>query len=348
MELDGVWERLCHSQKLQGDTKNPLCKKEFMSKRFIKSLSTMALIITGSTAMCASTAPDQQVSVTYPLVAGSVNTYEMRAYFDGHFPPFDQPGNPTVHLYCDIIYQSKVLSTDSNGSQMRFSVLSDNILLTPKKMKLGDIPNSSEAIPFPIDLSTVKEALNSSDIVRPDGTIAKVETVNNRLIRVNIGFDLRKLFLLLMPIPFPNTAVGSNSEWNFGSGIIGSDTSMVKYTAKVNSLNLQKHTLKVNMLANSSVNDHLNSTGESTPIPSKQVIHMFGKVKMTGSTLFDTESQGTGIAVSLQKGVFNMHVNLKRIPIGKGVNNSDVQFESGPITVDARMLVLKKNNGATQ
>lgn len=319
-----------------------------MLKSFLKPLSTLVLILAGSNAMSDSTVSSKLVTVSYPLVAGSVNTYEMRAYFDGHFPPFDQPGNPTVHLYCDIIYQSKVLSTNSTGSQMKFSVLSDNILLTPKKMKFGDIPNSSEAIPFPIDLNTVKEALNSSDIVRPDGTIAKVETVNNRLIRVNIGFDLRKLFLLLMPIPFPNSPVGAKSVWNFDSGIIGSDSSMVKYSAKVDSLNEQEHTLKVNMLANSTVNDHLNSTGESTSIPSKQVIHMFGKVTMTGTTIFDTGAQGAVVSASLQKGMFNMHVNLKRIPIGKGVNNSDVQFESGPITVDARMLVLKQSSGASQ
>ncbi len=311
-----------------------------ISRGRLPALSWLALTAIYSTAAAASTGI--QGPITYGLTPGTHRIYTVKALFDGRFPPFDQPGNPPVHLAALLTYDAHVLSSNNEGATVSFTVTHADINLIANRIKLDAKPDPNNEIPYPIDLHTVQSALDSEVILRPDGSIARVLSKSSNLIKVNIGFDLRKLFTLMMPVVFPGAGVAPVATWSNDTGVIGSSPASVHYTTTLTGANAhaQGLTLSLTQAAQSNISDTLNAAGESTSNATKAVTKLAGTVDLKSTMQFVSTSPSAANTVELARGRYDLTVHLTRAPVSAKAKSEDAQFQSGPIDVTGRMLVI--------
>ncbi len=284
---------------------------------------------------------DVQAPITYGLKPGTHRIYTVKALFDGRFPPFDQPGNPPVHLAALLTYDAHVLSSNREGATVSFTVTHADINLIANRIKLDAKPDPNNEIPYPIDLQTVQSALDSEVVLKPNGSITRVLSKSSNLIKVNIGFDLRKLFTLMMPVIFPATLLSPSTSWTNDTGVIGSTPADVRYTTTVTTAKegATGLVLSLSQVAKSTISDTLNSAGESTNIAAKAVTKLAGTVNLKGAMQFVTSPQSIANVVELSQGRYDLTVHLTRTPVATEAKSPDAQFQSGPIDVTGRMLV---------
>ncbi len=309
----------------------------FISRLVVPTLGILVALCAGSSANAAAV----QGPITYGLTPGTHRIYTVKALFDGRFPPFDQPGNPPVHLAAVLTYDSHVLASNAEGTTVSFTVTHADISLIAKRIKLDAKPDPNNEIPYPIDLTTVQSALDSKVILKPDGSITRILSKNSNLIKVNIGFDLRKLFTLMMPVIFPAQGVTPVATWSNNTGVIGSSPADVHYSTTLSSADQQPHSviLAVTQSAESNIADTLNAAGESTTIAGKAVTKLAGTVLLKSTMQFVAANPTAGQVVELSRGRYDLTVHLTRTPVAADAKSVDAQFQSGPIDVTGRMLV---------
>src|SRR5258708_5426830 len=75
--------------------------------------------------------------LTYAYKPGETRRYQVTAYFDGHIPPFAQPGSKPVHLLIEFTYVAKVLKQDAKGAQVAFTVDAADLNLLNDEVATG-------------------------------------------------------------------------------------------------------------------------------------------------------------------------------------------------------------------
>src|SRR5579875_2824074 len=294
--------------------------------------------------------------LTYALQPGSVQHYLVTAYFDGHFPPFDPP----VHLLAHMEYVAHVGQPQQDGLPVDFTVTQVDMQLLQKEVPIGAKIDPKQTVPFPIELEQAQKALNTSVVLRPDGSIARILTAPNNMVRVNVGIDLRKLFMIVMPVILPNTAVTLGTSWTSKEGVIGTAPAKVSYTNKLNAMkpdgvNLD---LKIMQTATSQIDDTLDSSGMATNDKQHEVSRLQGTASLIGwmNYLGTPAPASNGVktyAVRMQKGLFKLTVKLKQTPLSNAANATPPSSTTPPyvptagnVHVSARFVVQALDQAA--
>lgn len=289
------------------------------------------------------------VLLSYSLRPGTTQRYLITAYFDGHFPPFDQPGDPPVHLLAHMQYVAQVGQPQQDGVPVDFSVTQVDMQLLQKEVPVGAKIDPKQVVPFPIELEQAQKALNTKVVLRPDGSIARILSAPNNLVRVNVGIDLRKLFMMVMPVILPDTTVTLGATWTSKEGLIGAPPAKVSYTNKVTAMKPTSgdFQLKVQQIASSQIEDTLDASGLATTNKQQEASLLQGSASFAGWMSYvgmpTPNSAGEkSYAVQLHKGFFRFQAKLKRTPIAHSASSSAAEAPTAPtgnIEVAARFVV---------
>lgn len=313
----------------------PFLPQQEAAPKVNKQAATTALLSSGA----------QQL--LYSLKPGEEHHYKVTAMFDGRFPPFAQPGSPPIHMLVQLHYLARVVKQSAEGAQADFTVESADLSLLDSETPLDAKIDADKSTPFPIDLAEVQNALNSSVLLRPDGSIVKLLSKNPNLVKVNIGFQLEKMFLLLMPVTFPANPVAVGSDWPSASGVLGSKAGSIRYTNHLTGKSQQgAHTfLKFAQEGVSTVDDTLDKGGVSTDKPADVESRLSGNVTFKGDLKYQAQRLKAGAAgtspfeLHLDTGLYTMDVHLARKVTREGMKPEQKAFIEGQIDVKARMLV---------
>jgi hypothetical protein len=226
--------------------------------------------------------------LSYDLKPGSSHRYHITAFFSGHFPPFSQPGGQPINLRTRLTYIANVKKVDAKGAQVAFVVDAADISLLEKDPGPGGKVNPDDEAPWPIPLQEVQQALNVTAILRPDGSIASIEGGNAPPVKIDIGFDLRKLFLLMMPVTFPDKPVRVNEPWTFADGLLGNKPGKVTYTGRLEAIDPTAKRLLFHIHQNgqAAIEDSRDKAGKVAANPADAVDTTTGKVTVEGDLLF--------------------------------------------------------------
>lgn len=251
--------------------------------------------------------------LTYNFKAGEQRRYKLSAFFTGHFPPIAEEGNDPANLEADIVYVMTVKKVEPAGAEVEFAVDSADINLLPNDPGPNKTIPEADKIPVPITQEQIQQALNVTARIQPNGTVASVSGGNNSPIKVDIGFDLRKMFLTMLPVVFPATAVHPGQPWSFDDGVLGHNPGGTTYTATLEKTTTGKaNTLTVTQNGEAVINSKLDKEGNSTDKPADQVGSLTGKVTAEGRVLFAASKASAGSAVQATESRINLVALLKR------------------------------------
>jgi hypothetical protein len=257
------------------------------------------------------TAPDR---LTYNFKVGDKRRYKLAAFFVGHFPPIALEGNPPANLEADILYVMTVRKVDAKGAEVEFVAENAEVYLLEKDPGPDVLVKEDDKIPVPVSLEQIQHALNVTAIIQPSGTVATVSGGDDNPIKVDIGFDLRKMFLTILPVVFPNKTVKPAEAWTFEDGVLGHKPGATTYTATLEKAVPGKlSALAVTQSAQTIVDNKLDKEGNSTEKAADQVGALTGKVTAEGRVLFAAVKTPAGTAVQVTESRLNMVALLKRV-----------------------------------
>lgn len=287
--------------------------------------------------------------LAYDLAPGSSHRYNITAIFTGHFPPFTQPDSPPITLKAQLAYVAHVKKQDDKGAEVEFVVDSADVSLLEKEPGPDGKSDPNSEVPFPLPLSQVQEALNVTATLRPDGSVASVSGGNAPPVKIDLGFDLRKLFLLILPVTFPDRPVAVNDSWNFADGFLGNKPGKVSYTGQVAGITAggKNLTYRIRQNAEALIDDKRDKEGKVTENAADAVDTTTGKVTVTGDIAFlapatpPARKGANGAAARfgrLTNGQLVMNALLTRKRTVPDPNKPEEPLES-KIDVKARLLV---------
>ena len=231
--------------------------------------------------------------LNYQFTPGATYHFSVAALFDGHFPPFAVgPDSPPVHFKADLGYLATVRKVDQEGATVDFVVDSRALYLFEHEMAENEKMDMTRKDIAPLDgltsLEDIQKALNASVILRPDGTIVRILSKSSVKIPFDVGFDIRKLFLMMLPITFPTKAVKPGDTWPAADGLLGSKPGTTNYTDRLDSIAASGNakTYLLHQSANSIVSDKLDKAGNSTTKEEDAYRLLSGKVDLTTETKF--------------------------------------------------------------
>lgn len=287
------------------------------------------------------------LALQYALKPGDTRLYQVTGYFDGSFPPFAHPGAPPIHMLASLVYEEHVDKLDGAGAVVSFKVKQADLSLLEHEVATGQKIDPNTETPFPIQLQQVKQDLDTVATVLPDGTVSRVHGGSDNVIRVRIGFDLRKLFLLTMPVSFPNHAVTADSNWTAEDGLLGHQPGATSYTNRLSEIRSAPGglDLTVTQTGIAQVNDKLDENGASTAQAKDVQSVMKGQLTLDGIARYTVKNPAGGQAdpapVWLDSDRFTVNVNLDRKITAAGVKPEVADAIEGPIQVKARFLVKR-------
>ncbi len=252
--------------------------------------------------------------LTYNFKVGEKRRYKLSAFFVGHFPPIALEGNPPANLEADILYVMTVKKVDAKGAEVEFVAENADVYLLEKDPGPDVEVKEDDKIPVPVSLEQIQGALNVTALIQPNGTVATVSGGSNNPIKVDIGFDLRKMFLTILPVIFPNAAVAPGQPWAFDDGVLGHKPGATTYSATLSkSAPGKPNALSVTETGQTIIDNKLDKEGNSTDKVTDQVGSLTGKVTTEGRILFAASKVPTGSAVQVLESRLNMVALLKRI-----------------------------------
>jgi hypothetical protein len=292
--------------------------------------------------------------LTYLFKAGETHRYRVKAFFDGHFPPFAQPGSQPIHMLAEIVYVSSVSKQTASGTEVKFTVESADLSLLTREVKTDEQISPDDQTPFPIELEDIQKALNTTAILKPDGSITQIVNGNPNAVRINIGFDLRKLFLLTMPITFPQKPVQVGDTWAAKEGVLGSKPGSITYTNRLARISSGNGTLEyhIDHTGASKIDDVLDQQGNHTSKPADVFSTLKGDVTLEGNATFATPAKPTASGAGkirsgrMVSGELDMTVNLRRKTTKADAPEEIRATTDGDYDVRARMLF--RNDDAAQ
>lgn len=277
-------------------------------------------------------ASPQSNRLIYNFPAGEKRRYKLSAIFVGHFPPIAEEGNDPANLEADILYVMTVRKVDAKGAEVEFAVESANINFLPRDPGPDKQIPEEEKIPLGLSVDQIQQMLNVTALIQPNGAVTNVSGGGSSPIRVDIGFDLRKMFLTILPVVFPNTAVKPGDSWNFDDGVLGHKPGATTYSATLAKPTAGK-TGGVDVVQNGTtvINNKLDKEGNSTEKVADQVGSLTGTVTADGRVHFTASKSPAGSALQVTESRINLMAILKRIipdpadPTKKSQSNIDVK-----------------------
>ena len=264
------------------------------------------------------------VLLTYRYQEGAVQRYRVRGFLNGHIPPFATDANsPPVHILLEFEYVATVKKVTEKGAMIDFNVSTATLSLLEKEPPADFKIGKDDAAEFPVPLSEVQKLFNVVATIRPDGTVAEVTGGSASTVKVNIGLDLRKLFLITAPIAFSEKPVRIAESWVPSEGLLGAQPSRTIYAAKTNSAQAGRRTMTATLseTAESTIYDTLDKDGNSTQDKKLQVGFLKGEAKLDGAFKFVAVSalskipavgEGISFAGRIESGRLNLNVEMKR------------------------------------
>lgn len=289
--------------------------------------------------------------LTYHYTQGESHHYKVLAFFSGHFPPFAQPDSPTIHLKALIDYVAAVKKVDAQGATIAFTVEHGDLSLLDKEAPPDGKVDPETETPFPIALEDIQKALNATAVLRPDGSVASLVGGNKMsAVRIDIGFDLRKLFLLIMPISFAPSPVAIDTEWTSTDGLLGSKAGRTTYKNRVVTIEPagKSKIFHLEQNATARVEDSLNKEGNSTAKPEEIDSTLSGDLTLTGTVQFMAQSAIGGKTAKPAKNagqytgrVSEVQLTMNALLVRKQVkpDPDKIMPPSSNIDVHARMMV---------
>jgi hypothetical protein len=280
------------------------------------------------------------VRFAYRLRPGDTFRYHVVAVFSGHIPPFAQPGAKPVHIRTDMVYAATVRKQVVNGAEVAISVEKADVSLLARDVGPEEKLDPDSVVPWPMPLSQVQGSLNVVAVIRPDGTVTSVRGGDAKL---SAGFELRKLFLLLLPVTFPDRPVHSADSWRSGDGVLGHSPGRTRYTNRITGLRAAPNgfTLDVAQNAGSHILDTEDKNNKPTAIPGDVVTTTTGKATLVESLHFVARvgaAEGARAAGLLDSGHMTMTVNVVRKRSTPNPENPQEPLEV-PIDVRASLVV---------
>lgn len=253
--------------------------------------------------------------LTYSLVPGKTSRYHVEAFFTGHFPPFAQPDGPPIRLKADLVYAATTGKITPGGTEVSFAVESEDISLLEEDPDANLNIDPAKAISLSLPIEDVKKTLDATAVLRPDGSLVRVASANSKAaVKINFGIDVRKLFLLLMPVTFSKQAVKLNDTWTFEDGLLGRNPGMVTYRGQLNhivSKTGEALSYLVGQTATAKVNDKIDKDGNSPLKPADAVGSVTGIVTTEGiATYSGLTSQGKTPPRIVRAALIENHLTL--------------------------------------
>jgi hypothetical protein len=288
--------------------------------------------------------------LAYALAAGDGRRYKVTAFFTGHFPPFAQENGKPIHLMAQMEYLMTVKKQEAKGTEVGFTVDTAMIhLLENDPSDDGKVDPKDDLGEFPITLAQIKQLLDVTALIKPNGSIVNVTGGGVSPIRVDLGFDLRKLFLTILPVIFPDTGLKVNDAWDFDDGVLGHKPGKTTYKAHLASIKTQdRNTIfEIGEDVSSLIENKVDREGNATDKPADAVGTLNGTMTASGTFKFVTPARGplsasadpadvhTGL---LKDGRMTMIALMKRIL--PDPEHPDKQEET-KIDVKARLFVTQ-------
>lgn len=253
-------------------------------------------------------------SLAYQFTPGSVTHFKVNAFFDGHFPPFAQPDSLPVHFKAELGYTATVKKVDKEGATVEFVVDSRELYLFTHEMAENQkIDLNSKEVALISDLTTLQDmqkALNATAILRPDGSIVRILTSSSVKIPFDVGFDIRKLFLMMLPVTFPVQPIKPGDTWPATDGLLGAKPGKTVYTDRLDSATAGANTTyRLSQKAHADIEDKLDKAGNSAGKDAEVYRTLSGKVDLTSEMTFVVPAAGAQKA-------------LPKIPAGKAAHSA--------------------------
>ncbi|MDE2125433.1 MAG: hypothetical protein KGJ62_02465 [Armatimonadetes bacterium] len=239
----------------------------------------------------------------------------MTAFFNGHIPPFAQPGGEPVHIRVILTYKATVQSVSPAGAVIDFSVDSADIGLLQKDPGHNGKVNPDAVIPFPLPLDEIQKTLNVTAVIRADGSIASLKTGTTTPVRIQLGFDIRRICLLMMPLIFPNKPLNANDTWAFDDGVLGKRLGDVTYGGTLVSATAaggsERYQFAETALAK--IDSKVDKDGNPTTSAVAAEGSLSGTAKLAGSVRFMSPAPADATTAGFMAlGHFDLTVLLKR------------------------------------
>ena len=259
------------------------------------------------------------IRLAYLYKSGDVRRYKVTAFFTGHFPPFATAGSPPIHLMTDLDYVATVKKVTDKGAEVEFNVEKAELSVLEEEPGPDGKVDPDKAALFPVPISQVQKMFNATATFKPNGSIANIQGGDSSSVKIDIGIDLRKLFLVTAPVIFADKPVKVGDEWPFEDGLLGSKPGKTTYTGRLQSIGSRGNNVSatVTQQADSAVDTKLDKEGNSTDNAGAAVGSLVGKVTLTGTIqLAGTTAAPAGIPSEadgrVTDGKMAMVVNLKR------------------------------------
>ena len=314
-------------------------------------VGTLGLLAFGTPhfAQAQDAADKSAVRLGYHFKAGETYRYRVTGFFDGHIPPFAQTGGPPVHLRITLDYAAHVDKQAEDNDAISFTVENAGVILLDEAVGADEkMPPADKQIDFPIPLDQIQTALNVKATLKPDGTIIKVNGGDANSQKINLGVELRKLFLLLLPVAFPQNAVKTGDTWRFDDGLLGKNTGKTNYTASLTSLKPGKREtiFTCHETADTVFDERLDKAGKPVVALVDAVDTSDGKASLTGDFTFSVPTKPDAKTNRndgrLQSGRFVLTATLHRKRTIPDPANPDAPLETN-IDVTARLNVQPIN-----
>ncbi len=255
------------------------------------------------------------LKMAYALNAGDTFRYRIMGLFQGHIPPFAQPDGPPVNLRVIIEYTGKVNKSDDKGAEVSFTVDKGDLYLLEKEPAADGKIDPANEILFPIAMSTIEKTLNVKATIRPDGSVATINNADAAPVKIDLGIDLRKLFLLMMPVTFSDKSVKANEEWTFKDGLLGQCEGKISYSGKVETLQLvgQGSTgFNIALSAASKIDEKKTKDGKFTDKAAEAVESSVGSATLKGTMLFVAAPKNSIYTGRLKEGKLTLIAKISR------------------------------------
>ncbi len=256
--------------------------------------------------------------LTYQYRVGDVRRYKVLGLFTGHFPPFAKAGSPPIHLMTLLDYAATVKKVSEKGADVEFNVENATLGVLEKEPGADGKVDPSSVAEYPIGLAQVQKIFNATATFRPNGAIVSIKGGDASNLKIDLGIDLRKLFLVTAPVIFADKPVKSGEEWTFDDGLLGSKPGKTVYTGHLLSLSAAgaSVTAIVSQQAASFVDSKLDKEGNSTDKVADVVGSLVGKVSLSATSHLvgsaDPAPNGPGVGGRMESSHMALTANLKR------------------------------------
>jgi hypothetical protein len=280
------------------------------------------------------------VKLAYQYKAGETHRYKVNAIFNGHFPPFAAAGGKPIHIQALLDYVTTVQKVDDKGAVVEFKVVKGDLNILEDDPGPNGKVDPEKVAPFPLPLEQIQKTFNVIATLLPDGKVTDIKGGDTSTIKIDLGIDLRKLFLVTAPMIFANKAVAANDTWDFDDGLLGHKPGKVAYTGRLISAVTRGKNLvaTVGQRAESTVDSKLDKEGNSTDKADAAVGTLKGKVTLTGNVKFvaPTAAADAPCIGRVTQGRMEMNALLTRVLPDPDKKGKQVLTD---IDIQARLIV---------